>query len=84
MELFSRYGDRYEISELENGDLLFVIPRYTRILYGDETSTIIAAIDPPGGPMISIGDKLGDKEIIEIIDLNPNGFEILLKTKKEG
>ena len=84
MELYSRYGEKLELKELPEGDFLFELPKYSRVLYGNEDNTIISALDPPGGPMIAVGDKLGDKEITEIIDLNPQGFEFILKTKKEG
>lgn len=84
MELYSRYGEKYELRELLDGDYLFELPKYSRVLYGNEDNTVISALDPPGGPMIFVGSKLGDREITEIVDLNPQGFEFILKTKKEG
>ena len=84
MELFSRYGEKWELKELLDGDYQFILPKLSRVIYGDEESTIVAAIDPPGGPMINVGDKLGDRVITEIIELGKSSPEFIIKTEKES
>ena len=69
MELYSRYGDTWKLEDLGDNKYVFKSPAATRVIFGDEAGTIIAAIDPPGGPMISIGDSISGKKLKEIIDM---------------
>ena len=78
MELFSRYGDKYILEPIPGG-YKFSAPKYTRVIFWDEAETIISAIDPPGGPMIGVGDKLRDGEIKEIRDQETDFIIILEK-----
>jgi hypothetical protein len=64
MELESRYGDTWELSEVDGG-LKFILPPYTRVGYDNEE---LFFIDPPGGPFLGIGSNLDGKVISEIED----------------
>lgn len=84
MELYSRYGEKWELKELLEGDFSFTLPKYSRVIYRDEFNETVAALDPPGGPMISVGDLLGeDRRITEIIELGKNNPNFIIKTEKE-
>jgi len=48
-----------------------------RVIYEDNSYTTICSIDPPGGPMLSIGDIIDHKYIInEIFHKRGEGFYI--------
>ena len=84
MELYSRYGEKWELKELLEGDFSFTLPRYSRVIYQDEFNQIVAALDPPGGPMINVGDLIGgDRRIIEIVELGKDNPNFIIKTEKE-
>lgn len=83
MELLSRYGDKYNIEPIAENQYKFTLPKYTRILYGDEANTMIFAIDPPGGPMINVGEELEEGKIIrEIISTDPQISSVILVTEE--
>lgn len=84
MELYSKYGEKWELKELLEGDFSFILPKYSRVIYQDEFNQIVAALDPPGGPMINVGDLIGgDRRIIEIIELGKDNPNFIIKTEKE-
>lgn len=84
MELYSKYGEKLELKELLEGDFSFTLPRYSRVIYQDEFNEIVAALDPPGGPMISVGGSLGEnRKITEIIEIGKNNPNFIIKTEKE-
>lgn len=76
MELRSRYGEIWKLEETEEG-YKFVLPPYSRV--GFEDSGGLCFVDPPGGPFIGVGDRLGGKTIISMEDRNDY---ILLKTEE--
>lgn len=65
MELRSRYGEFWKLEETKEG-YKFVLPPYSRVGFGD--SGCLCFVDPPGGPFIEVGDKLGGKTIISMED----------------
>jgi hypothetical protein len=84
MELYSKYGEKWELTELLEGDFSFILPKYSRVIYKDEFNQIVAALDPPGGPMINVGDLIGgNRRIIEIIELGKDNPNFIIKTEKE-
>lgn len=71
--LKSRYNDIYQLIPIEDNKYKFEGNiDYMRVGFKDKTMDIIDFINPSGGPMIHIGDSVGNKKIekIEIIDTN--------------
>ena len=65
MNIKSRYGDTWELEEIDSG-LKFVLPPYTRIGF-DNDPKVLSFIDPPG-PCIQVGDIIEGKRISGIED----------------
>lgn len=84
MKLKSRYGDTWELEEIEDGYLWKSIPDYTRFGTFPDTDKEFCFIDPPGGPFLEIGREIMEGEtIIGIYTLDESG--VIIKThKKEG
>lgn len=53
--------------------------RYIRLLFEDDGNEIYA-VDPPGGPFISIGSKVGLKEL-EVREIKNTSMGIFLKLR---
>lgn len=77
IKLKSRYNDIYHLTPINDtdykfeGDVGYMRIGYMRIDYdGKIDSSEIQFIDPSGGPMLQVGDLVGNKKIekIEIID----------------
>lgn len=67
MNLKSRYGDTWELEEIDGG-LKFTLPPYTRVGFD---GNVLSFIDPPGGPFLQVGDTLdGKRKITGIEDYN--------------
>lgn len=65
IKLESRYKDvenYYNPIDAFNG-YVTTTGDYTRVIYDDSQYKTIHAIDFEGGPMLSIGDTIGDKKI---------------------
>ena len=78
--LLSRYGDKRFLQEIEPeifklvGDI-----DHMRIIYDKDSH--INAIDPPGGPMISVGTFVKNKIFIKSIDFNKEAGDFLFYTE---
>ena len=73
MKLTSRYGDTWDLEEVDSG-YKFKLPDHTRLGYdGDK----IVFVDPPGGPFLEIGSILGNKKISEI-KLESENFSLII------
>lgn len=72
IKLKSRYNDIYHLTPINDTDYKFEgDPGYMRVGYnGKIDSSEIQFIDPSGGPMLQVGNLVGNKKIekIEIID----------------
>jgi hypothetical protein len=72
IKLKSRYNDVYHLTPINDGVYKFEGDAgYMRVGYnGKIDSSEIKFIDPSGGPMLQVGDSIGDKKIekIEIVD----------------
>ena len=72
IKLKSRYNDIYHLTPINDTDYKFEGGTgYMRVGYnGKIDSSEIKFIDPSGGPMLQVGDSIGDKKIekIEIVD----------------
>lgn len=72
IKLKSRYNDIYHLTPINDTDYKFEGDvGYMRVGYnGKIDSSEIQFIDPSGGPMLQVGDLVGNKKIekIEIID----------------
>lgn len=49
---------------------------YMRCILDADDDSVIVAIDPSGGPFISVGDKIGGKEIVAFQE-SKEGFKVL-------
>ena len=65
MEIKNRYGEIFELEEIEDGKLKFKLPPHTRVGFDNEK---LAFIDPPGGPFIHVGGNLMGKKVVDIED----------------
>ncbi len=72
MILFSRYNDKYELKELESGDLFFKYIPHMRELQNDDRS--VFAIDPPGGPFMAVNSFIINGEILTSINRGKFGY----------
>lgn len=72
IKLKSRYNDIYHLTPINDTDYKFEGDAgYMRVGYnGKIDSSEIKFIDPSGGPMLQVGDLVGNKKIekIEIVD----------------
>jgi hypothetical protein len=84
IEFYNRDGSEVWIEKIgEEGwwqlrmkpDQLF---SYTHLLYEDEGQGIYA-VDPPGGPFLSVGTKIGERYMIEEIKNTSMGIFLRLK-----
>ena len=57
---------------------------YTRLIFEEEDNQGIYAVDPPGGPFISIGSKLwcGSDEELEVKEIKNTSLGVFLKLAK--
>jgi hypothetical protein len=55
--------------------------RYMRLIYEDDNKTIYA-VDPSGGPFLSLGTIVGFEEKYIIEEIFPNGYILRLKRYK--
>lgn len=81
IELKSRYGDIHILSKISDDEYVLNPSdknNYMSVIYTPEKLEI-AAIDPEGGPYISIGDKIFGREIINIRHEKELGFVIKFK-----
>ena len=76
VKLYSRYGDRYTLKYIDDNHYMFERIPYLRIGY-DKDDTIIF-IDPPGGPFINMGYRIGSK-FVSKISLQDKDFIIEVK-----
>lgn len=79
--LLSRYGERRFLQEIE--PQLFKLvgdTDYTRCILSDDGKSIVA-VDPPGGPMISIGFFDKKKIYIKEIDIDKKSGCFLFYTE---
>lgn len=58
---------------------------YTRLIFGDDDTNSIYAVDPPGGPFISIGSKwwCESDEELEVREIKNTSSGIFLKLSKK-
>ena len=79
IKLYNRYGDNIYLENLENNKwVLRGGDDYYRVIF-DKSPDDIKAVDPSGGPFLSVGDKVEGKEIIEIVQISKIGFVFTLK-----
>ena len=57
---------------------------YTRLIFEEEDNQGIYAVDPPGGPFISIGSKwwCGSDEELEVKEIRNTSLGVFLKLAK--
>lgn len=74
-----RVGDEGEWWQLRtNQPSLF---NYTRLIFEEEDNQGIYAVDPPGGPFISVGSKVGLEEMV-VVEIKNTSLGIFLKLAK--
>lgn len=68
--LFNRDGDNVYLEELKpNKYLLHTPSQHMRVIYSDRNKDLIMAIDPSGGPFISVGDPITEiNETVKFIE----------------
>lgn len=54
---------------------------YTRLIFEEEDNQGIYAVDPPGGPFISVGSKVGLEEMVAV-EIKNTSLGIFLKLAK--
>ena len=77
IKLHSRLGNNNHL-ELIN-DKTYVLKTtypYVRVGYLDDSRDSAKFIDPSGGPMISVGDKLGESKVKSIDWIKGTGYTI--------
>ena len=84
MNLKSRYGDTWELEEIECGYLWKNIPDHTRFGLFPDAHEDLCFIDPPGGPFLEVGREITPGEIIIGIHDNTESGVIIQTHKKEG
>lgn len=79
--LLSRYNEKRFLEEKEPGVFILVGDMdYMRIIYNDDGT--IYAIDPTGGPFISVGSLVSNKNLyIKCIDFNKETGDYLIYTE---
>lgn len=78
IKLYNRYGDNIYLENLAENKWILRGGDHYRVIF-DKSPNDIKAVDPSGGPFLSIGDKVEGKEIIEIVELLNIGFIFTLK-----
>ena len=80
IQLKSRYNDIYHLTPINDNTYKFEgNPDYMRVEYnGKIDSSEIQSIDPSGGPMLQVGDLVGNKKI-EKIGIVDTDYVITLK-----
>lgn len=91
---YNRYNDEVKMEELENGDILFIVPPdvsdYIRIGWEsdeDRDNLKYCMIDPSGGPYINKGCNMGifheswEGKIMDYVKprINDEGYVLVIK-----
>ena len=91
IKLYNRYHEDNRLQHIEGNKWQLVFGNendatYVRILGQEGEHEIdhnnLYAVDPPGGPFISVGSKIAGKEVYKITAIAP-GFQIYLKNEVE-
>lgn len=91
IKLYNRYNEDNYLQHIESDKWQLVLGNekdndYIRILGQEGKHEIdhndLYAVDPPGGPFISVGSKIAGKEVYKITAIAP-GFQIYLKDETE-
>lgn len=73
MNLISRIGIEYPLVPTDNPNRYiadFSKSNYMRTGYRDENDSIIAFVDPEGGPLVAVGDEIEGRTIKSILQEN--------------
>ena len=79
--LFNRDGDNVYLEEIKpNKYLLHTPPQYMRVINSSRNKDLIMAIDPSGGPFISIGNPIIEiNETVKFIE-HKKGVGYIIET----
>lgn len=80
INLYNRYGENIYLEHIKDNDWLLKGQdlSFMRVIFDGEGFTKIHAIDPSGGPYLSVGSKVHNQIISDIVD-SKKGFIITLK-----
>ena len=91
IKLYNRYNEDNYLQHIEDNKWQLIFGNkndiaYVRIIGQEGEHKIdnnnLYAVDPPGGPFISVGSKIAGKEVYKITAIAP-GFQIYLKDETE-
>lgn len=83
MKLRSRYGDIWNLEEIDEGYKM-KIPDYTRFGLFPDSEDELCFIDPPGGPFLEVGKNIFPSEMIIGIHNTEDGYTIIKTNRKHN
>ena len=83
IDLPNRYREHIYLEQDDNGDWWLTgdgnALAYHRVIFSEDGSHKIHAIDPSGGPFLCIGYVVGDKTVTDIEFIKDKGYKVTLK-----
>lgn len=83
IDLPNRYREHVYLEQDDNGDWWLAgdgnALAYHSVIFSEDGSRKIHAVDPSGGPFLCIGYVVGDKTITDIEFIKDKGYKVTLK-----
>lgn len=84
IKLFNRHGYSVTLNQIKDNDYLISGDKdafyYFRVIY-DEKNKNVKAVDPSGGPFISVGFEVNNQVVDKITFVKGKGYVATLKDK---
>lgn len=83
IDLPNRYREKVYLEQDDNGDWWFTGDdksfAYHRVIFSEDGSRKIHAVDPSGGPYLCIGYVIDNKTVTNIEFIKDKGYKVTLK-----